>query len=76
MKDKFKGSVTSIKKNILKLKMFGGTYARTNVLFISYIVVGLFNSTVLRYFTTDAFWNIKPVLADLAIILLNLNQSL
>lgn len=70
MKDKFKGSVTSIKKNILKLKMFGGTYARTNVLFISYIVVGLFNSTVLRYFTTDAFWNIKPVLADLAIILL------
>lgn len=53
-----------------KSKTYIMTYMRTNIVFISYIIVCLFNSTMLRYYTTDAFFNIKPVLADLAIILL------
>ena len=59
-----------LKKSFNKFRMFSVTYAKTNVLFISYVLVVLFNSTVLRYFTTEAFWNIKPVLADAAIALL------
>lgn len=70
MKENLKRIVSEGIDKFKKLKLFSSTYARTNILFISYIVVSLFNSTLLRYFTTEAFWNIKPFLADLAVILL------
>jgi phosphoglycerol transferase MdoB-like AlkP superfamily enzyme len=70
MKIKIKELVDKMKKNFSKFRVFCSTYARTNILFVSYIVVALFNSTVLRYYTTESFWNIKPVLADLAVVIL------
>ena len=54
----------------LKAKSFLTTYVHTNVLFISYVLVSIFNSTLIRYYTLTEFWNIKPFLADLAIVLL------
>lgn len=53
-----------------KIRSFITTYTHTNILFISYIIVLLFNSTLIRYYTLTDFWNIKPFLADLAILLL------
>ena len=53
-----------------KLRAFFITYSKTNVMFISYILVCLINSTMLRYFTTDSIMNIKPFLADLALLVL------
>lgn len=70
MNKKIKDFSNKLKKSFNKFRMFSITYAKTNVLFISYLLVAVLNSTVLRYFTTEAFWNIKPVLADTAIILL------
>ncbi len=70
MKRKFKELEANIRKGFSKLKIFCSTYARTNILFISYVVVALFNSTILRYYTTESFWNVKPILADLAVVLL------
>ena len=70
MKEKLKKVLYECINKFKKFKLFSSTYARTNILFISYIVVSLFNSTLLRYFTTEAFWNIKPVLADLSVILI------
>lgn len=70
MKEKIRKMFSSIKKTLNRARVFSGAYAKTNVLFISYLLVSIINSTVLRYYTTEAFWNIKPILADLAIIIL------
>ncbi|HPF82907.1 MAG TPA: LTA synthase family protein [Bacilli bacterium] len=70
MNNLYKKTKEKFVKCINKLRTFLVTYMKTNILFISYVFVCLFNSTILRYYTTDAFWNIKPVLADLAIIVL------
>ena len=45
-------------------------YASTNILFISFIIVNLANAMLLRFFTVKNYFAIKPVLADLAVILL------
>ena len=69
-----KNKLERVKNKIIKIYKrfitFTKTYLKTNIIFISYILVSLINSTILRFFTTEAFWNIKPFLADLAVILL------
>ena len=45
-------------------------YASTNILFISFIIINLVNAMMLRFFTVKNYFAIKPVLADLAVILL------
>lgn len=45
-------------------------YASTNRLFIAFIISNLINATMLRFFTVHNYFAIKPLLADLAIILL------
>ena len=65
--DKFKDKLLQVAK---KVNLFLKVYVKTNVLFISFVILTLFNSTVLRFYTVEKFWNIKPVLADLAVILL------
>ncbi|MEG0618146.1 MAG: LTA synthase family protein [Bacilli bacterium] len=60
----------NINKFLKKAKLFSSAYLKTNVLFISFFLVSLINSTILRYYTIDKFLTIKPVLADSAIILL------
>lgn len=45
-------------------------YASTNKLFITFIVSSLLNGMFLRFFTVHNYFAIKPILADLAIILL------
>ncbi|MBR6113205.1 MAG: sulfatase-like hydrolase/transferase [Bacilli bacterium] len=59
----------SIKNKISRAKIFSITYAKTNILFLGFIIINLFNSTLLRAFTMEKFLNIKPILADLAVIL-------
>ncbi|MBQ2409178.1 MAG: LTA synthase family protein [Bacilli bacterium] len=65
--NKFKDKLLKIYK---RAKLFSKVYLKTNVLFISYVLVSLFNATILRFYTVEKFWNIKPILADLAVILL------
>lgn len=45
-------------------------YASTNRQFIAFIISNLINATMLRFFTVHNYFEIKPILADLAIILL------
>lgn len=65
--NKFKNKLL---KTFKRINLFLKVYVKTNVLFISFVILTLFNSTILRFFTVEKFWNIKPVLADLAVILL------
>ena len=45
-------------------------YLINNVLFLTYVVLMLLNATVLRFFTVKNYFSIKPMLADIAVILL------
>ena len=45
-------------------------YARTNVLFLTFVITTLLNGMLLRFVTVHNYFEIKPVLADFAVILL------
>lgn len=44
-------------------------YAKTNILFITFIITSIINSTLLRVFTVHNTFAIKPIIADLTVIL-------
>ena len=64
MKDKIKNVVNKVKKFDYKY------YLSTNVLFFTFVITTLINGMLLRFVTVHNFFAIKPVLADLALILL------
>lgn len=53
-----------------KVKSIIIKYLKNNVLFITYFILMLLNSTILRCFTVKNYFSIKPMLADIAVILL------
>lgn len=58
-------------KNLLnKFKINSKTYLKTNILFMSYVVLSLLNATLLRFFTVGNYFALKPILADAAVVLL------
>ena len=44
-------------------------YISTSILFLTFIISNLVNSSVLRFFTVKNYFDLKPVLADLAVLL-------
>lgn len=54
-------------KNILKNIT---SYLKTNVLVTAFIVSNLINGILLRYFTVKNYFNIKPIIADITILLI------
>ena len=65
---KIKKKLGNIKSKIINFNY--KEYANTNRLFIAFIVSNLLNGMLLRFVTVHNYFAIKPVLADLAIILL------
>ncbi len=60
-----------IKKYINKAKEFDyKEYAKTNKLFITFVITSLINGMLLRFLTVHNYFAIKPILADLALILI------
>jgi lipoteichoic acid synthase len=57
--------------NILKkiLSINPKVYIKTNVLFVSFIIGSILNSTLVRFFTVKNFFDIKPLIADIAVVL-------
>ena len=60
----------NINSKLLKIKNGIIKYIKNNILFLTYVVLMLLNATVLRFFTVKNYLSIKPVLADVAVILL------
>ena len=59
------------KRNIFnKLKNIAVKFLKSNVLFLTYVLIMLINATVLRFFTVKNYLSIKPMLADMAVILI------
>lgn len=58
-------------KDSIKLAIHKGKdYAATNILFITFIITSLINAILIRHFTVNNMFAIKPFLADLVVILL------
>lgn len=66
--NKIKKFFKSIKTRIINFNY--KEYAKTNKQFIAYIISNLINASLLRFFTVHNFFAIKPILADLALIIL------
>ncbi|MBP3635671.1 MAG: sulfatase-like hydrolase/transferase [Bacilli bacterium] len=64
MKEKLKKYIENIKNFNYK------KYINTNILFLTFVVTSLINGMILRFITVHNYFAIKPVLADLAFILL------
>lgn len=61
-----------IEKIIDKIKNFNyKEYASTNRQFIAFILSNLLNACLLRFFTVHNYFAIKPILADLALLVLS-----
>ena len=60
-----------IQKQIDKIKNFNyKDYISTNKLFFTFVITTLINGMLLRFFTVHNYFAIKPIMADLALILL------
>ena len=65
---KIKAKLEKIKNKIVNYNY--KDYITTNKQFLAYLITNLINSMLLRFFTVHNYFAIKPVLADLALILI------
>lgn len=56
----------NIKKAFIKLKK----YMKTNILMCTFIITTIINECILRGFTVQNLYNIKPIIADLTVLLI------
>jgi len=52
-----------------KIKKEVNVYLRTNILTITFLIINIINGIILRYLTVKNYFNIKPILGDLVILL-------
>lgn len=66
--------VKALKKDFIdffkSLKKWSKSYISTNILFMTFVLTSLINAYLVRFFTVKNYFNIKPVVADLAVILI------
>lgn len=58
-----------IKEFISLFKIHSKNYLKTNVLFMSFVLTSVINGCLLRFLTVKNYFTIKPVIADIAIVL-------
>lgn len=59
-----------IKKFLMNFKIQSKDYLKTNVLFATFVITSILNEILLRTFTIKNTFELKPVIADIAIVLL------
>jgi len=62
-----KEKITKTIKKLMSLNY--KEYAKTSILFITFILTNIINSSLLRFFTIKNYFDIKPIIADLAFLL-------
>lgn len=58
-----------MKKIVEKVKTKSIAYAQTNILFFTFTLTSVFNGMLLRFLTVKNYFEIKPILGDLIIVL-------
>lgn len=51
-------------------KIHSKSYLKTNILFMTFVITSVINGCLLRFLTVKNYFDIKPIIADLAIILI------
>ena len=59
-----------IEKKVNKVKVVSKNYLKTNVLFMTFVLTSLINGCLLRFLTVKNYFDFRPVIADLAFILI------
>ncbi len=59
-----------MKDFIDKFKRNSRSYLSTNILFMTFVITSVLNSTLLRFLTVKNYFELKPILADLAVVLI------
>lgn len=60
----------SFKENYSKFKQLSKAYFQTNILFSCFVIAALINGCLLRFLTVGNYFAVKPILADLAVVLI------
>lgn len=63
MKSKMKDFLNSF-------KIHSKSYLKTNILFMTFVITSVLNSSLLRFLTVKNYFAIKPIIADLAFVLI------
>lgn len=58
--------IKTLKKGLKKLKK----YLKTNILMCTFIITSLINGCIVRFLTVENYFAIKPILADLVVLLI------
>lgn len=58
-----------MKEVIKKIKKQAKNYFKTNVLFLTFVLMSVLNATLLRFLTVKNYFDFNPILADLAVVL-------
>ena len=64
----------TLKKDFIEFfksfKTWAKRYMSTNILFMTFVLTSLINEYLVRFFTVKNYFNLKPIIADLAVILI------
>jgi len=58
--------IKTLQKLLKKLK----NYLKTNILMCTFIITSLINGCLVRFFTVENYFAIKPILADIVVLLI------
>jgi lipoteichoic acid synthase len=59
-----------LNKSLKQARLLSKNYFKTNILFSAFMITSLLNATFLRFFTVGNFFDINPIIADTAVILI------
>mgnify|MGYP000435207936 FL=1 len=60
----------NFKEKIGNFKVKSQNYVKTNILFMTFVISSVINGCLIRFLTVKNYFDIKPIIADLAIILI------
>ncbi len=55
--------------SIKKIVAFAKQYFKTNILVMTFVITSVINASILRFFTVKNYFEIRPIIADLAVVL-------
>ena len=59
-----------MKDFVTKFKNNSKSYLKTNILFMTFVICSVLNASLLRFFTVKNYFDIRPIIADTAVVLI------
>lgn len=62
--------IEAMKEQLKKIIFYAKRYLKTNVLFMTFVITSLINASLLRFLTVKNYTDLRPMIADLAVVLI------